>query len=144
MGPQTVGRGPGRTVRPTRRRPELAPRSVPTEEDQRSERERLHKLIERMVVWENVRDEQLFAEAHAEILKSTNGNPPPILDPFADGGTIPLEAQRLGLEAHASDLNPVAVLINKALIEIRRSSVTSRPSSPGWPTRAPSGRAPKG
>ena len=50
-------------------------------------------------------------------MKSTGGNPPPILDPFAGGGTIPLEAQRLGLEAHASDLNPVAVLINKALIE---------------------------
>ena len=90
----------------------------PTEELQRKERERLHKLIERLVVWENIRDQKLMAEAHAEILKSTDGNPPPILDPFAGGGTIPLEAQRLGLEAHASDLNPVAVLINKALIEI--------------------------
>lgn len=90
----------------------------PTEELQRKERERLHNLIERLVIWENVRDGKLLAEAHAEILKSTNGNPPPILDPFAGGGTIPLEAQRLGLEAHASDLNPVAVLINKALIEI--------------------------
>ena len=50
--------------------------------------------------------------------ESTGGNPPSILDPFAGGGTIPLEAQRLGLEVHASDLNPVAVLINKALIEI--------------------------
>ena len=50
--------------------------------------------------------------------RSCDGNPPPILDPFAGGGSIPLEAQRLGLEAHASDLNPVAVLINKALIEI--------------------------
>lgn len=90
----------------------------PTEEAQRAERDRLHRLIERLVVWENTRDENLLAEAHAEILKSTNGNPPAILDPFAGGGTIPLEAQRLGLEAHASDLNPVAVLINKALIEI--------------------------
>ena len=76
------------------------------------------ELIERLVVWENTNDEELLAEAHAEILESTGGNPPPILDPFAGGGTIPLEAQRLGLEAHASDLNPVAVLINKALIEI--------------------------
>ena len=90
----------------------------PTEELQRKERDRLHELIERLVVWENVRDERLLAEAHAEILRSTGNNPPPILDPFAGGGTIPLEAQRLGLEAHASDLNPVAVLINKALIEI--------------------------
>ena len=59
-----------------------------------------------------------MAEAHAEILKSTGGNPPPILDPFCGGGSIPLEVQRLGLEAHASDINPVAVLITKALIEI--------------------------
>jgi len=98
--------------------PSSHPEEFPTEELQRKERERLHKLIERLVVWENIQDEKLLAEAHAEILKSTDGNPPPILDPFAGGGTIPLEAQRLGLKAHASDLNPVAVLINKALIEI--------------------------
>ncbi|WP_276763635.1 DUF1156 domain-containing protein [Mycolicibacter arupensis] len=102
----------------------------PTGELQRKERERLHKLIERLVVWENIRDEKLFAEAHAEILKSTGGNPPPILDPFAGGGTIPLEAQRLGLEAHASDLNPVAVLINKALIEIPPRFAGNAPVSP--------------
>lgn len=83
-----------------------------------AERQRLFRLIERMVNWDNLGDEALFDEVRAEILKSTNGNPPAILDPFAGGGTIPLEAQRLGLEAHASDLNPVAVLINKALIEI--------------------------
>ncbi|MDQ3729047.1 MAG: DUF1156 domain-containing protein, partial [Actinomycetota bacterium] len=98
--------------------PSSHPDRFPTEEAQRAERERLHGIIERLVVWENTRDKALLAEAHAEILASTGGNPPPILDPFAGGGTIPLEAQRLGLEAHASDLNPVAVLINKALIEI--------------------------
>jgi putative DNA methylase len=98
--------------------PSSNPEEFPTAELQRKERERLHKIIERLVVWENIQDEKLLAEAHAEILKSTDGHPPPILDPFAGGGTIPLEAQRLGLEAHASDLNPVAVLINKALIEI--------------------------
>jgi putative DNA methylase len=98
--------------------PSARPDEFPTEEDQRRERERLHKLVERLVVWENVRDEKLLAAAHAEIRKSTDGNPPAILDPFAGGGSIPLEAQRLGLEAHASDLNPVSVLINKALIEI--------------------------
>ncbi len=98
--------------------PSARPEEFPTEEAQRAERERLHDLIRRLVVWENVRDEDLLNEARAEILKSTGGNPPSILDPFAGGGTIPLEAQRLGLEAHASDLNPVAVLINKALIEI--------------------------
>lgn len=98
--------------------PSSFPDRFPTEEDQRRERERLHGIIERLVVWENIRDESLLAEARAEIMASTDNNPPPILDPFAGGGTIPLEAQRLGLEAHASDLNPVAVLINKALIEI--------------------------
>jgi len=90
----------------------------PTEADVVTERKRLHDLIEKIVVWENSTDTDLFRQAHQEILDSTGGNPPPILDPFAGGGTIPLEAQRLGLEAHASDLNPVAVLINKALIEI--------------------------
>ena len=59
-----------------------------------------------------------LGKARAEILKSTDGNPPPVLDPFCGGGSIPLEAQRLGLEAHGSDLNPVAVLITKAMIEI--------------------------
>ena len=83
-----------------------------------AERERLFDLITRMVDWDNLNDERLFDAVRAEIQRSTNGNPPAILDPFAGGGTIPLEAQRLGLEAHASDLNPVAVLINKALIEI--------------------------
>jgi len=84
----------------------------------KQERERLFSLITRMVNWDNLGDEALFEEVRAEIQKSTGGSPPPILDPFAGGGTIPLEAQRLGLEAHAADLNPVAVLINKALIEI--------------------------
>jgi putative DNA methylase len=102
-----------------------------TEDAQRIERERLHGLIERLVVWENTRDQELFAEAHEEILKSTDGKPPPILDPFAGGGTIPLEAQRLGLEAHASDLNPVAVLINKALIEIPPKFAGRPPVFPG-------------
>ncbi|MEC3975796.1 DUF1156 domain-containing protein [Amycolatopsis sp. H20-H5] len=111
--------------------PSSRPDEFPTEELQRKERERLHNLIERLVVWENIRDEKLLAEAHAEILKSTNGNPPPILDPFAGGGTIPLEAQRLGLEAHASDLNPVAVLINKALIEIPPKFRDQSPVFPG-------------
>ncbi|HEX3960597.1 MAG TPA: DUF1156 domain-containing protein [Trebonia sp.] len=98
--------------------PSAHPDKFPTEEAQKAERDRLHGIISRLVVWENIHDEKLLREAHDEILKSTDGNPPPILDPFAGGGSIPLEAQRLGLEAHASDLNPVAVLINKALIEI--------------------------
>lgn len=95
------------------------------------ERQRLFHLIERMVNWDNLGDEALFDQVRAEILKSTDGNPPAILDPFAGGGTIPLEAQRLGLEAHASDLNPVAVLINKALIEIPPKYAGREPVFPG-------------
>ena len=111
--------------------PSSHPDRFPSEETQRVERERLHAIIERLVVWENTGDQGLFDEAHVEILASTGGNPPPILDPFAGGGTIPLEAQRLGLEARASDLNPVAVLINKALIEIPPKFGGSAPVFPG-------------
>ena len=81
-------------------------------------RMRLFDFIERLVLWESTTDEEVLNTARELILLSTDGNPPPLLDPFAGGGSIPLEAQRLGLEAHASDLNPVAVMINKALIEI--------------------------
>lgn len=66
----------------------------------------------------------------AEILKSTNNDPPALLDPFAGGGAIPLEAQRLGLEAHAHDLNPVAVMINKAMIEIPPKFADMPPGHP--------------
>lgn len=98
--------------------PSSHPDRFPTEEAQRVERKRLHGVIERIAPWEATYDRQLMAEARAEIVRSCNGSPPGVLDPFAGGGAIPFEAQRLGLEAHASDLNPVAVLINKALIEI--------------------------
>ncbi len=98
--------------------PSEHPEEFPTEQAQERERERLFRLIEELVKWENSNNENVLRQARAEILKSTGGNPPPVFDPFAGGGSIPLEAQRLGLEAHASDLNPVAVLINKALIEI--------------------------
>src|SRR5579859_6258224 len=98
--------------------PSEHPEEFPDEQAQAQERERIFRLIEQLVKWESSTDENILQQARAEILKSTGGNLPPILDPFAGGGSIPLEAQRLGLEAHASDLNPVAVLINKALIEI--------------------------
>src|SRR5664280_920086 len=124
--------------------PSALPDEFPTEELQRRERDRLHALIERLVVWEYIHDEGLFAEANAEILKSTHGNPPPILDPFAGGGTIPLEAQRLGLDAHASDLNPVAVLITKALIEIPAKFRDQLRSFRVCVTPAVSGKAPTG
>lgn len=98
--------------------PSAHPEKFPTEEAQDRERQRLFRLIEKLVIWENSADKELFAEAYEEIKKSTGGNPPPVFDPFAGGGTIPLEAQRLGLKAIAADLNPVAVMINKAMIEI--------------------------
>jgi putative DNA methylase len=100
------------------------------------ERKRLFKIIEDLVLWENTTNEVVLERARAEIRRSWREvcelnhdhpqaaelfNPdklPALHDPFAGGGAIPLEAQRLGLEAYASDLNPVAVLINKAMIEI--------------------------
>ena len=101
-----------------------------------NERKRLFKIIEDLVKWENTSNEEVLERARAEIRRSWREvcelnkdhpqaaelfNPdklPALHDPFAGGGAIPLEAQRLGLEAYASDLNPVAVLINKAMIEI--------------------------
>jgi len=100
------------------------------------ERERLFKIIEDLVLWENTNNEEVLARARAEIVRSWREtcelnknhpqatelfNPdklPAFHDPFAGGGALPLEAQRLGLESYASDLNPVAVTINKAMIEI--------------------------
>jgi putative DNA methylase len=110
--------------------PSAHPEKFPTGEAVAAERARLHELIEQLVVWENSNNDELLARAHREIMDSTGGNPPPILDPFAGGGSIPLEAQRLGLEAHASDLNPVAVLIAKALIEIPPKFAGQPPVSP--------------
>ncbi len=116
------------------------------------ERERLFGIIERLVQWENTNNEEVLREAREEIWKSWREtcllnknhpqaaelfNPdklPAFHDPFAGGGTIPLEAQRLGLEAWASDLNPVAVTINKAMIEI----------PPKFAGRAPVGPLPDG
>ncbi len=104
--------------------------------DAAKERKRLFKIIEELVLWENTTNEEVLERARAEIRRSwrevcelNKDHPqaaelfdpdklPGLHDPFAGGGAIPLEAQRLGLEAYASDLNPVAVLINKAMIEI--------------------------
>ena len=98
--------------------PSSHPDRFPTEELQEKERKRLFGIIERMVPWANSNDPHVLKEVRDEIQAATNSNPPAVLDPFCGGGSIPLEAQRLGLEAHGSDLNPVAVLITKALIEI--------------------------
>jgi len=93
-------------------------------------RMRLFDFIERLVTWEATTDEAILTTARELIMIATEGNPPPLLDPFAGGGSIPLEAQRLGLEAHASDLNPVAVMINKAQIEIPPRFANMPPINP--------------
>lgn len=111
--------------------PASRPEEFPTTELQDAERARLHELMEKLIVWENSNDEKLLEQAREEIRKSNDGELPAVLDPFAGGGSIPLEAQRLGLEAHASDLNPLAVLINKALIEIPPKFSGQAPVFPG-------------
>ena len=116
--------------------PSAHPDRFPTEPAQAQERERLFEIIRELVKWENTNDEKVLGQAREEIRESWRrtcaGNAdhpraagwfdpdrlPAFHDPFAGGGALPLEAQRLGLEAHASDLNPVAVLINKAMIEV--------------------------
>ena len=116
--------------------PSAHPDRFPTEEDQTKERDRLFAIIEELVKWESTTNEVVLERARAEIRRSWRDtcaanadhpraaeifNPdvlPGFHDPFAGGGALPLEAQRLGLVSHASDLNPVAVLINKAMIEI--------------------------
>jgi putative DNA methylase len=113
------------------------------------ERQRLFRLIEQLVQWENTTNENVLQRARDEIWASWRracadnaGHPraaelfdrhrlPAFHDPFAGGGALPLEAQRLGLEAHASDLNPVAVLINKAMIEIPPRFANRPPVHPG-------------
>ena len=111
--------------------PSSDPGNFPTEKAQEDERSRLFGILERLVTWEGATDRALLSEARAEILRCTDGKPPIVLDPFCGGGSIPLEAQRLGLTAHASDLNPVAVLVTKSLIEIPASFRDQSPVHPG-------------
>ena len=98
--------------------PSAHPEEFPTVEEQAAERERLFGILSELVVWENSNNDRVLNAAKAEIKRSMGDDLPPLLDPFAGGGAIPLEAQRLGLKAYAQDLNPVAVTINKAMIEI--------------------------
>jgi putative DNA methylase len=100
------------------------------EDEAQTERERLFDIIRDLVKWENSSNENVLGRARKEILRSTGGEPPPVLDPFCGGGSIPLEAQRLGLEAHGSDLNPVAVMITKALIELPPKFAGEPPVNP--------------
>ena len=114
------------------------------------ERERLFGIIKKLVPWENTTNEEVLERARVEIRQSWRracagnaGHPraaelfdrhrlPAFHDPFAGGGALPLEAQRLGLEAHAGDLNPVAVLISKAMIEIPSKFAGRPPVNPEW------------
>jgi putative DNA methylase len=98
--------------------PSAHPDKFKTEAAQERERERLFGILRRMMQKKLHEHPEVYAEARAEMLKSCGGNLPPVFDPFAGGGSIPLEANRLGFEAHAGDLNPVAVLLNKCNLEI--------------------------
>ncbi len=126
------------------------------------ERERLFGIIEELVKWENTTNETVLEKARAEIWQSwrrtcadnadhpraselfDRNRLPAFHDPFAGGGALPLEAQRLGLEAWASDLNPVAVLINKAMIEIPPRFAGQPPVNPESRADAASGGSWKG
>lgn len=146
--------------------PSSWPDRFPSEEEQDRERQRLFRIIEELVKWENSNSDVVLDAARLEIARSVartrvsegNGGSrdeevldthveakrvrsyiaevvPPLHDPFAGGGAIPLEAQRLGLRAIATDLNPVAVLINKAQIEIPSRFAGKNPvASSGEPT----------
>ena len=128
----------------------------PTEPEQNAERNRLHNIIKRLVIWKTCNDENLLAEARYEIAYSAARNNgenlsvfrekfkndpkavlkylhdycPAVYDPFCGGGSIPLEAQRLGLRARASDLNPLPVLLNKAMIELPPKFHDQNPVNP--------------
>ena len=128
--------------------PSARPELFPTAEAQSQERQRLFRIIEDLVKWESTTNETILEAAREEIRRSwrrtcedNRAHPmaadlfdpdklPAFHDPFAGGGAIPLEAQRLGLDAHASDLNPVAVLINKAMIEIPPKFAEKPPVNP--------------
>lgn len=111
--------------------PSSNPDEFPTNEAQEAERKRLFGIIEELVKWENSTNEEVLEKARAEIRKSCGGKLPPVYDPFSGGGSIPLEAQRLGLPAFGSDLNPVAVMIGKAMIEIPPKFKDLEPIHPG-------------
>lgn len=128
--------------------PSSWPDLFPTAKAQEKERQRLFRIIEDLVKWENTTNETVLEKARAEIWSSwrracaenadhprakdlfDRNKLPAFHDPFAGGGALPLEAQRLGLESYASDLNPVAVLINKAMIEIPPKFAGKPPVNP--------------
>ncbi len=98
--------------------PSSHPEKFLTEEAQNAERERLFGIVRELMQKKLHERPDVYAKAREEMLKHTDGTLPPVLDPFSGGGSIPLEAARLGFEAHAADLNPVAVLLNKCNLEL--------------------------
>src|SRR5271157_531941 len=128
--------------------PSAHPDIFKTEKAQEKERQRLFRIIEELVKWESTTNESVLQRARDEIWQSwrytcaenadyprskelfDRYKLPAFHDPFAGGGALPLEAQRLGLESYASDLNPVAVTINKAMIEIPPRFVGRKPIGP--------------
>jgi putative DNA methylase len=133
--------------------PSANPDLFPTEQKQNRERQRLFRIIEDLVKWENTTNEEILQTAREEIWQSWRracadnaDHPqakelfnrqvlPAFHDPFAGGGALPLEAQRLGLESYATDLNPVAVMINKAMIEIPPKFAVKPPVNPDVRTK---------
>jgi putative DNA methylase len=111
--------------------PSSLPDRFPTAELQDAERKRLFAIMEELVKWENSTNEEVLERARAEIRRCCGSELPPVYDPFSGGCSIPLEAQRLGLPAHGSDLNPVAVMIGKAMIEIPPKFKDQQPIHPG-------------
>jgi putative DNA methylase len=98
-----------------------------SEAEQDGERERLFGILRRLMGKKLHEHPEVYEEANKELLRHCDGKLPPVLDPFSGGGSIPLEAARLGFEAHAADLNPVAVLLNKCNLEL----------APRWAGHAP-------
>ena len=140
--------------------PSAWPDRFSTEAAVERERARLHKVIADLVPWEASNNEAILQAARWEIARSVawgrgeeppgrgdaagtlrylQEHAPPVYDPFSGGGSIPLEAQRLGLRAHGSDLNPVAVLIGKALVEIPPRFAGRAPVNPRAMAALPAG-----
>lgn len=111
--------------------PAEQPERFPTEEEQAEERQRLFDMTAELARPESMTDERLLERARAEISHSTQNAPPVVFDPFCGGGSIPVEAHRLGLSTEASDLNPVAVMITTVVSDLPGRFTNRRPVHPG-------------
>ena len=111
--------------------PSSHPDRFPTKEKVDAERERLFRIMRNLIVWENSSNESVLERARREIRRSCGEELPRIRDPFSGGGSVPVEAQRLGLPAVGSDINPVAVLIGKSAVEFPALFTGRGPAHPG-------------